>query len=129
MLAQKITEVAGSSEVFEGGVIAYQNSGKEKELGVAPSIIAEYGVVSEETAMAMAKGCREKFGTDLALATTGWAGPTGGDEKHGVGTIFIALSSEKGEVSQKLSLGKNRDRNRDMATLYALMMTFKHLSR
>jgi len=46
-----------------------------------------------------------------------------------VGTIFIALSSEKGEVAQKLSLGKNRDRNRDMATLYALMMTFKHLSR
>ncbi|MFM7619894.1 MAG: competence/damage-inducible protein A [Bacteroidota bacterium] len=128
MLAQKITEVAGSSEVFEGGVIAYQNSVKEKELGVAPSIIAEYGVVSEETAMAMAKGCREKFGTDLALATTGWAGPTGGDERHDVGTIFIALSSEKGEIVQKLSLGKNRERNRDMTVLYALMTTFKHLS-
>ena len=128
LLAQKITEVAGSSEVFEGGIIAYQNSVKEKELGVAPSIIAEFGVVSEETAMAMAKGCREKFGTDLALATTGWAGPTGGDERHGVGTIFIALSSEKGEIVQKLSLGKNRERNRDMTVLYALMMTFKHLS-
>ena len=128
MLAQKITEVSGSSEVFEGGVVAYQNKVKERELGVTPTMIAEHGVVSEETAMAMAKGCREKFGTDLALATTGWAGPTGGDEKHGVGTIFIALSSEKGEVAQQLSLGKNRDRNRDMATLYALMMTFKHLS-
>ena len=129
LLAQKLTEVSGSSEVFEGGIVAYQNKVKERELGVTPNMIAEHGVVSEETAMAMAKGCREKFGTDLALATTGWAGPTGGDEKHGVGTIFIALSSEKGEVAQQLSLGKNRDRNRDMATLYALMMTFKHLSR
>ncbi|MFM2194461.1 MAG: hypothetical protein RL092_61 [Bacteroidota bacterium] len=129
LLAQKLTEVSGSSEVFEGGIVAYQNKVKEKELNVSSAVISEFGVVSEETAMAMAKGCREKFGTDLALATTGWAGPTGGDEKHGVGTIFIALSSEKGEVAQQLSLGKNRDRNRDMATLYALMMTFKHLSR
>ena len=128
LLAQKLTEVSGSSEVFEGGIVAYQNKVKEMELNVSSAVISEFGVVSEETAMAMAKGCREKFGTDLALATTGWAGPTGGDEKHGVGTIFIALSSEKGEVAQQLSLGKNRDRNRDMATLYALMMTFKHLS-
>ncbi len=128
MLSQKITDVEGSSDVFVGGIVSYQNKVKEKELDVASEVILSQGVVSEATALAMAKGCRLKFGSKIALATTGWAGPTGGDEKHGVGTIFIALSSEQGEFCQKLSLGKNRGRNREMTTLYALMMVFKHLS-
>lgn len=128
MLAQKITEIGGSSAVFAGSIVAYLNQAKVDVLNVPNDIIDLHGAVSEETAVAMASACRERFGTHLALATTGWAGPSGGDEKHGVGTIFIALSSEAGVVSQKLSLGKNRERNREMTCLFALMMVFKHLS-
>ncbi|MFM7770700.1 MAG: CinA family protein, partial [Bacteroidota bacterium] len=74
------------------------------------------------------KNCRRIFATDYAIATTGWAGPNGGDEKNGVGTIFVALSCEKFEKSIKLNLGKTRSRNREIATLHALMMVFRDLS-
>jgi nicotinamide-nucleotide amidase len=128
LIAQRITEVSGSSETFRGGIVAYQEDVKVRELGVLQTTIDNCGVVSEEVAIEMAKNCRRIFATDYAIATTGWAGPNGGDEKNGVGTIFLALSCEKFEKSIKLNLGKTRSRNREIATLHALMMVFRDLS-
>lgn len=129
MMAQKFTDVSGASEVFQSGWVVYHESSKRKELGVYESLISEFGVVSEEVAAALAEGARLKSGSDFALSSTGWAGPDGGDEKHGVGTIFVALSSEKGTIVKKLKFGKNRTRNREMATDAAFMLLIKEIQK
>lgn len=129
MMAQKFTDVSGASEVFQSGWVVYHESSKTKELGVDESLISNYGVVSEEVAAALAEGARLKSGSDFALSSTGWAGPDGGDEKHGVGTIFVALSSEKGTIVKKLKFGKNRTRNREMATDAAFMLLIKEIQK
>ncbi|MEN9943120.1 MAG: hypothetical protein RLZZ91_1121 [Bacteroidota bacterium] len=129
MMSQKFTDVAGASEVFQSGWVVYHESSKIKELGVDETLISNYGVVSEEVAAALAEGARIKSGSDFALSSTGWAGPDGGDEKHGVGTIFVALSSEKGTIVKKLKFGKNRTRNREMATDAAFMLLIKEIQK
>jgi nicotinamide-nucleotide amidase len=129
MMAQKVTDVSGASEVFQSGWVVYHESSKEKELGVDGNLISNFGVVSEEVAAAMAEGARSKSGSDFALSSTGWAGPDGGDEKYGVGTIFVALSSEKGTIVKKLKFGKNRTRNREMATDAAFMLLIKEIQK
>ena len=129
MMAQKVTDVSGASEVFQSGWVVYHESSKTKELGVDGNLISNYGVVSEEVAAALAEGARFKSGSDFALSSTGWAGLDGGDEKHGVGTIFVALSSEKGTIVKKLKFGKNRTRNREMATDAAFMLLIKEIQK
>ena len=129
MMAQKITDLSGASEVFQSGWVVYHESSKAKELGVDENVISNFGVVSEEVAAALAEGARVKSGSDFALSSTGWAGPEGGDEKHGVGTIFVALSSEKGTIVKKLKFGKNRTRNREMATDAAFMLLIKEIQK
>lgn len=129
MMSQKFTDVVGASEVFQSGWVVYHESSKTKELGVDEILISNYGVVSEEVAAALAEGARIKSGSDFALSSTGWAGPDGGDEKHGVGTIFVALSSEKATIVKKLKFGKNRTRNREMATDAAFMLLIKEIQK
>ena len=87
LLAKCLTDVPGSSAVFEGGIVAYQNAVKTALLGVKESIIAEQTEVSAECAIAMADGASERFSTDFALSTTGYAGPGGGTDEHPVGTV------------------------------------------
>jgi nicotinamide-nucleotide amidase len=89
-LGHAITTAPGSSAVFRGGVIAYSNEVKENFLNVSPSLISEYGVVSEEVAIAMALGACEKFGTTWAISTTGVAGP-GSHDGVAEGTVWIAI--------------------------------------
>jgi nicotinamide-nucleotide amidase len=129
MMAQKFTDVSGASEVFQSGWVVYHEFSKTKELGVDETLISNFGVVSEEVAAALAERARIKSGSDFALSSTGWAGPDGGDEKHGVGTIFVALSSEKGTIVKKLKFGKNRTRNREMATDAAFMLLIKEIQK
>jgi nicotinamide-nucleotide amidase len=129
MMAQKVTDVSGASEVFQSGWVVYHAESKSKELGVDPNIISKYGEISGEVATAMADCARLKSGSDFALSSTGWAGPDGGDEIHGVGTIFVALSSEKGTIVKKLKFGKNRMRNREMASDAAFMLLIKEIQK
>lgn len=129
MMAQKVTDVSGASLVFQSGWVVYHAKSKAKELGVDPEIIVKYGEISGEVATAMADCARLKSGSDFALSSTGWAGPDGGDEIHGVGTIFVALSSEKGTIVKKLKFGKNRTRNREMATDAAFMLLIKEIQK
>ncbi len=129
MMAQKFTDVSGASEVFQAGWVVYHEDAKKKELGLDEAVIENFGVVSEEVASALAEGARMKSGSDYALSSTGWAGPEGGDEKHGLGTIFVALASEKGTIVKKLKFGKNRSRNREMATDTAFMLLIKEIQK
>lgn len=95
-LANRFTNVPGSSEVFLGGWVSYGNDFKVRELCVRTETLEEYGAVSEETAREMADGAREKSGADYALSVTGIAGPEGGTPEKPVGTVFIALASAAG---------------------------------
>jgi len=77
LVASRITDVAGSSEVFTGGFIVYSNAAKEEQLGVSRNLLDAFGAVSQEAARAMAMGCLQRSGAGVALATTGIAGPGG----------------------------------------------------
>ena len=129
MMAQKLTDVSGASQVFQAGWVVYHAQSKAKELGVDSEIISKHGEISGEVATAMADCARIKSGSDFALSSTGWAGPDGGDEIHGVGTIFVALSTEKATIVKKLKFGKNRMRNREMASDAAFMLLIKEIEK
>jgi nicotinamide-nucleotide amidase len=129
MMAQKLTDVSGASQVFQSGWVVYHAMSKSKELGVDAEIISKFGEISGEVAIAMADCARLKSGSDFALSSTGWAGPDGGDEIHGVGTIFVALSAEKGTIVKELKFGKNRMRNREMASDAAFMLLIKEIQK
>ena len=110
-ISAKLTQLAGASEYFNGGVTAYSNNLKEKLLGVSPNTLATYGAVSEETVCEMVTGIREKAAADYAVATTGIAGPSGGTAEKPVGTIWIAVASEKQIVTKLLRFGDRRAQN------------------
>jgi nicotinamide-nucleotide amidase len=95
-IAQRVTNVPGASDIFLGGVVSYANAAKETFLGVKAETLIRHGAVSEAVAREMAMGAREKFGSDLAIAVTGIAGPSGGTPEKPVGTVFIALASAAG---------------------------------
>ena len=101
LIANRVTNVPGASEIFLGGVVSYANAAKEKFLGVRAETLARHGAVSEAVAGEMAAGARAKFGADFAVAVTGIAGPTGGTPEKPVGTVFIALASAAGVETQK----------------------------
>ena len=93
LIAGRITNVAGSSEYFEGGFVTYSNRVKTLFLGVPEKTIESSGAVSAATAAAMARGAGERLGVDLAVAVTGIAGPGGGTPDKPVGTVFIGLAA------------------------------------
>jgi nicotinamide-nucleotide amidase len=96
LVAHRICLVPGASDYFRGGVVTYTDEVKHRELGVPSDVLKMHGAVSDPVARAMAERARAKFGTDLAVATTGFAGPTGGTEEHPVGTAFVALAHAGG---------------------------------
>lgn len=126
-IAQMITSVPGSSDYFAGGAVAYSIHLKQTLLGVDASVIEQHGVVSEQVVGSMAEGVRKQTGADVALATTGVAGPGGGTDQVPVGTVWIGLSSPAGIISKKYTFGRNRDRNIKVASLFALDLLRRHL--
>jgi nicotinamide-nucleotide amidase len=96
LVAHRICLVAGASDYFRGGVVSYTDEVKHRELGVPTELLGKHGAVSEPVARAMAEGARARFGTDLAVATTGFAGPTGGTDENPVGTAYVALAHAGG---------------------------------
>ena len=95
-LADRITDVPGSSRYFLGGIVAYHNDAKINLLDVPEEILEQFGAVSAETAKAMAAGARKALGADLAVSTTGIAGPSGGTEEKPVGLVYLGLAVRNG---------------------------------
>lgn len=96
LLAAKLTDVPGTSSVLRGGVVAYANEAKTALLGVAPTLLQQHGAVSEPVAASMADGARARFAADVAVATTGIAGPGGGTPQKPVGTVCFAVATAAG---------------------------------
>ncbi len=120
LLAHRLTNVPGASEVFLAGYVTYSNEAKVAALGVPAETIAEHGAVSEPVARAMAEGAREKSGATFALATTGIAGPGGGSEAKPVGTAYIALAGGGETVVKHLLFPTDRETFKQLATQMAL---------
>ena len=124
LISERITRVSGSSAVFDCGVCSYANEIKEKVLGVQHDTISVLGAVSAETAIQMAEGVKKLSGADIAVSTTGIAGPTGGTEQKPVGLVFLGVCTDSEAYAVKLLLGEKntRDYIRAMASSAALFM-------
>jgi nicotinamide-nucleotide amidase len=96
LVAHRVCLVPGASDYFRGGIVSYTDAVKASELGVPPALLAEHGAVSEPVARAMAEGVRKRFGTDLGVSTTGFAGPGGGTDANPVGTAYVGLAHAGG---------------------------------
>ncbi len=131
-IAKRITDISGSSAVFECGVVSYSNEVKINLLGVNPETIEKYTEVSEQTAAEMAEGVRRLSGADFALSVTGIAGPGGGSEDKPVGLSYIGFACEDGTTVKELRTGKkenSRDYNRYVTASTALYMLVDYLNR
>jgi nicotinamide-nucleotide amidase len=115
-----LTGVAGASACFRGGIIAYADQAKRDLLGVPPEVLETDGAVSEGCVRAMAAGCRERLGADLAVSVSGISGPGGGSEAKPVGTTWIGLASSHGTFAQRLRFPGDRAHNRLLTVSAAL---------
>lgn len=101
LVAARLADIPGASTSLRGGVVAYDNDMKSRMLGVPAELLARHGAVSAEVAEAMAVGCRERFGTDYGVSTTGLAGPGGGTSEKPVGLVYTAVAWDGGVASQR----------------------------
>lgn len=120
LIAERITDVPGSSVYFLGGVVAYSNAAKASLLGVSSSLIEREGAVSEAVVRAMAEGACARFGSDFALATSGISGPDGGTATKPVGLVWIALASAGETHSDSFVFAVDRSRHRSLTSQVAL---------
>ena len=120
LLAQRLTNVSGSSNYFDRGLVTYSNRAKVELLGVPEEVIVSRGAVSRETAEAMARGVRERSGTDYGLSTTGIAGPTGATPAKPVGLIYIGIAGPEGTEVEKHVFSRNRLVNKERTAQAAL---------
>jgi nicotinamide-nucleotide amidase len=127
LLSHRITRVPGSSRYFLGGAVAYANELKEGLLGVGSLILQRKGAVSRDVAAAMADGVRKRCGADIGLSITGIAGPDGGTEEKPVGTVFIGISSQHGEITDLFKFSGDRNRIQASAAHAGLHMLSRYL--
>jgi nicotinamide-nucleotide amidase len=129
MVAARLTSVPGSSDVFGYGIVSYANSAKMELLGVRASTLAQFGAVSEETAIEMAEGVKNLSGADIGVSITGIAGPGGGSPDKPVGLVWLAIASRNGARTKELRLsrGYDEERNliRELAASNALYQTLR----
>jgi PncC family amidohydrolase len=128
LLGHLITSVSGSSAYFQGGVISYSNEVKERLLGVPQETLIEFGAVSKETALAMARGARRLLGVDVALSVTGIAGPTGGTVEKPVGLVYVALVAEGTELCETHVWQGDRAHNKARSAEAALELLLCYLT-
>jgi len=125
LLCHRLTNIPGSSEVLKFGLVAYADEAKLNFLNVPETTLRRYGAVSKETAIAMAKGVRNKLGTDLGISITGIAGPGGGSAKKPIGTTFMAINSGARTSSFKFNFKGSRKSIKSQAATKALRLIIK----
>ena len=126
-IAEAIIAVPGASKYFKGGIISYVDEIKESLLGVDPVVLAEQTAVCEDVARQMVRGACKTLNTDFAIASTGFAGPTGGTKEIPVGTIWLACGSPEKQVTMKVEEDHGRDINLAIATNKAMQMFLEFL--
>lgn len=127
LVAKRVTDLPGASAAFKGSAVTYWNSAKSGVLGVPQNLLGEKGAVSAEVAKAMAQGARRAFDSDLAVSTTGVAGPDSDDRGNPVGLVFVALATPEGTYCRKLHLGQTRERIRTTAAHHAFDLVRRYL--
>lgn len=120
IIAARLTAVPGASARFHGGMVAYRDPTKTGWLGVDPGLVAGHGTVSRETAAAMAEAARFKTGAAVGLATTGWAGPDGGDDRDPVGTVYVGIDRDGEKSVHRYFHRGTRSAVREYAATFAL---------
>lgn len=127
LICHLITNVSGSSNYFEAGIVSYSNYSKHSFLGVNTDIIKTKGAVSAEVALQMAEGVRKVTNVDIGLSVTGIAGPTGGSEKKPVGLVYIGLSSKERSVVREFNFSGTRLEIKEKAAIEALKLLLAYL--
>ncbi len=127
LISKCLTDIAGSSQVFAGGICAYTNDVKTALLGVQPETLAHYTAVSEQTAREMAEGARRLLHTDYAVATTGIAGPGGGTDEQPIGLVYIAIAGPGETQVEKLQISVGPVTTRETIRNYAAKRALYHL--
>ena len=122
LIAHTLTNISGSSDYFDRGIVSYSNEAKSELLGVPEDMLKEYGAVSEQVAKAMAEGIRTTSNVDIGIATTGIAGPTGGTKEKPVGLVYIAISTSENTVVKKFQFSGDRLQNKESTCNAALQM-------
>ena len=128
LIAKRLTDLPGASQVFRGGVVSYTDEVKTGVLGVSQSMLKELGAVSPQVAQAMAQGARRVLDCHLAVATTGLAGPDGDERGNPVGLVYVALDTPEGTFTRTLHAGAGRTRVRTMAANHALDLVRRYLT-
>lgn len=126
-ISHRITNVPGSSGYFVGGVVTYANSAKQSLLGVPVEIIETHGAVSAECAAAMSEGMKRVLGSEIAISTTGIAGPDGGTDSKPVGLVYFGLSSDRGTAIERMIFDGSRFEIIESASDHALKMLVKEM--
>jgi nicotinamide-nucleotide amidase len=129
LIADRITNVPGSSDYFERGIITYSNTSKIDELSVPSDLIAQHGAVSREVAEAMAIGIRTASNTDIGLSTTGIAGPAGGSAEKPVGLVWIGYSDKDVTFAMQFSFNGERRIVKERAAQAALELVRRKILR
>jgi PncC family amidohydrolase len=127
LIGSRITDVPGSSDYFEAGMVTYSNGAKERFLAVPPEMIAAKGSVSPEVAEAMARGVRTATGVDIGVAVTGIAGPSGGSPEKPVGLVYIGLSTAETTITRKHRFEGDRSAVRQQTSEEALKLVLEVL--
>lgn len=122
LISHTLTNISGSSDYFERGIVSYSNNAKIELLGVPVELLEKFGAVSWQVAKAMADGVRKKSKVDIGIATTGIAGPTGGTKEKQVGLVFIAISTKDSTQVNKFRFSGSRLENKDSTLNAALRM-------
>lgn len=129
MVAAAITDIAGSSAVFDRGFVTYSNAAKSEMLGVSKKLLETFGAVSEQVAMSMAQGALTHSAATISIAVTGIAGPTGGSETKPIGLVHFAVAQRRGKsISDRQILKGNREQVRIQARDHVLQMLGKALA-
>jgi PncC family amidohydrolase len=128
LLAHTLTNISGSSEYFDRGVICYSNKAKQEILGVPEDVLKKYGAVSKQVAEAMAQAIRQQASVDYGLATTGIAGPTGGTKDKPVGLVYIAIATNGSVVVKRFLFSGDRLTNKESTCTATLELLLELLS-